>query len=58
MKTRGRVIPAISEIRSTRRRRLELIEDLAPSAMDQANADAFNEAHKDLEDMLNKVSKR
>jgi len=30
------------------RSRLELIEELAPSAMDQTNADAFQEAYKDL----------
>lgn len=33
-------------------RRLELIEMLAPSAMDQVNADAFAEAYKDLSQML------
>ena len=33
--------------------RLALIEDLAPYAMDQVNADAFAEAHKDLMAMLN-----
>jgi len=33
--------------------RIELIEELAPYAMDQVNADAFAEAYKDLLDMLN-----
>ncbi len=32
--------------------RIELIEELAPYAMDQVNADAFAEAYKDLLDML------
>lgn len=33
--------------------RIELIENLAPYAMDQADADAFTEAEKDLLGMLN-----
>jgi hypothetical protein len=33
--------------------RLQLIEELAPNAMDQVNLDAFQEAHKDLVAMLN-----
>lgn len=32
--------------------RLQLIEELAPYAMDQVNADAFAEAYKDLNNML------
>jgi hypothetical protein len=32
--------------------RIQLIEELAPYAMDQVNADAFAEAYKDLIDML------
>jgi hypothetical protein len=32
--------------------RLQLIEELAPNAMDQVNADAFAEAYKDLVNML------
>jgi hypothetical protein len=32
--------------------RLQLIEELAPYAMDQVNADAFAEAYKDLANML------
>ena len=35
--------------------RLQLIEEMAPSAMDQVNADAFQEAHKDLLNLLNGV---
>jgi hypothetical protein len=33
--------------------RIQLIEELAPYAMDQVNADAFAEAYKDLVNMLN-----
>jgi hypothetical protein len=32
--------------------RIQLIEELAPDAMDQVNADAFREAYKDLVNML------
>jgi hypothetical protein len=32
--------------------RIQLIEELAPNAMDQVNADAFREAYKDLVNML------
>ena len=32
--------------------RIQLIEELAPYAMDQVNADAFAEAYKDLNNML------
>ena len=32
--------------------RLQLIEELAPDAMDRVNADAFAEAYKDLNNML------
>jgi len=35
--------------------RLQLLEEMAPSAMDQVNADAFQEAHKDLVNMLKGV---
>jgi hypothetical protein len=34
-------------------RRIQLIEQLAPSAMDDVNRDAFAEAHKDLVGLLN-----
>jgi len=37
--------------------RLELIERMAPQAMDDANLDAFNEAHKDLTKMLEKLTR-
>lgn len=33
--------------------RIKLIEDLAPFAMDQVNAKAFAEAHKDLMNLAN-----
>ena len=33
--------------------RIQLIEELAPYAMDQVNADAFAEAYKDLVNMVN-----
>jgi hypothetical protein len=33
--------------------RIQLIEELAPYAMDQVNADAFEEAYKDLVNMVN-----
>jgi type IV secretory pathway VirB10-like protein len=36
--------------------RLRLIEQLAPSAMDQVNADAFAEARKDLVNMVNDLT--
>ena len=36
--------------------RLELIEQLAPDAMDELNADAFAEAYKDLQNMYKKVT--
>ncbi|MBI5395924.1 MAG: hypothetical protein HZA91_11555 [Verrucomicrobia bacterium] len=32
-------------------KRLKLVEELAPDAMDKVNADAFKEAHKDLENL-------
>ncbi len=32
--------------------RIELINELAPKALDQVNSDAFQEAHKDLTRML------
>ena len=35
--------------------RLELIEELGPDAMDEVNADAFAEASKDLNNMLEKI---
>jgi hypothetical protein len=37
--------------------RLALIEDLAPNAMDDTNADAFAEAHKDLTKIAERLSK-
>lgn len=36
--------------------RLQLIEALAPEAMDDVNADAFAEAYKDLVNMYNRLS--
>ena len=36
--------------------RLALIEELAPDAMDQTNADAFEEAYKDLTNMYNRLA--
>jgi hypothetical protein len=36
--------------------RLALIEQLAPDAMDQVNADAFAEAYKDLTNIANRLS--
>jgi hypothetical protein len=38
--------------------RIELIEGLRPYAMDKANADAFDEAHKDLVNMANRLAQR
>ncbi len=37
--------------------RLALIEELAPEAIDQTNADAFQEAYKDLKNMQSRLSK-
>jgi hypothetical protein len=37
--------------------RLLLIEELAPFAMDQANADAFQEAYKDLANMYDRLTR-
>jgi hypothetical protein len=37
--------------------RLALIEELAPDAMDQVNADAFAEAYKDLTNIARKLTK-
>ena len=36
--------------------RIALIEELAPSAMDQANADAFQEAYRDLAEMYARLT--
>jgi hypothetical protein len=36
-------------------RRLELIRELAPRAMDKVNADAFKKARKDLENLVKVV---
>ena len=36
--------------------RIRLIEQLAPDAMDQVNADAFDEAYKDLLNMVNDLT--
>jgi type IV secretory pathway VirB10-like protein len=38
--------------------RIGLIEDLRPYAMDKVNADAFDEAHKDLVNMANRLTGR
>ncbi len=37
--------------------RLQLIEEVAPEAMDQVNADAFAEAYKDLLEMANRLTR-
>jgi hypothetical protein len=37
--------------------RLAIIELLAPEAMDKVNADAFQEAHKDLVNMRNRLNR-
>jgi hypothetical protein len=37
--------------------RLDLIDQLAPDAMDQVNSDAFDEAYKDLNNMLDKLTR-
>ena len=37
--------------------RIQLIEELAPYAIDQVNADAFQEAHKDLVNMANRLAR-
>jgi hypothetical protein len=37
--------------------RLQLIEQLAPEAMDDVNAAAFQEAYKDLANMFNRVTR-
>lgn len=38
--------------------RIELIEDLLPYAMDKVNSDAFNEARKDLVNMVDRLTQR
>jgi hypothetical protein len=38
--------------------RIQLVEDLAPDAMDKANSDAFQEAHKDLVNMANRLNRQ
>lgn len=38
--------------------RLELIEDLLPYAMDEVNSDAFKEARKDLQNMVDRLRRR
>lgn len=38
--------------------RIHLIEVLAPDAMDDANADAFVEAYKDLTDMYGRLTRK
>ena len=38
--------------------RIQLIEELAPYAMDEVNADAFQEAHKDLVNMANRLARQ
>lgn len=38
--------------------RIQLIEELRPYAMDKTNADAFDEAHKDLVNMANRLAQR
>jgi hypothetical protein len=38
--------------------RIQLIEELAPYAMDEVNSDAFQEAHKDLVNMANRLARQ
>jgi type IV secretory pathway VirB10-like protein len=38
--------------------RIQLIEELSPYAMDKTNADAFDEAHKDLVNMANRLARQ
>ena len=38
--------------------RIRLLEELMPDALDQVNADAFQEAHKDLVNMYAKLTRR
>ena len=38
--------------------RIELIEDLQPYALDKVNSDAFAEAHKDLVNMADRLTRR
>ena len=38
--------------------RIQIIEELAPDAMDKVNADAFSEAYKDLVNMYGKLASR
>ena len=38
--------------------RLQIIEELAPDAMDKVNADAFREAYKDLSNMYARLTQR
>ena len=38
--------------------RIELIEELQPYAMDKVNSDAFKEAHKDLVNMVDRLTQR
>ncbi|MBN2295525.1 MAG: hypothetical protein JXM70_24055 [Pirellulales bacterium] len=38
--------------------RIALIEELRPYAMDKTNADAFDEAHKDLVNMANRLNRQ
>jgi hypothetical protein len=38
--------------------RIQLIEELEPYAMDKVNADAFDEAHKDLVNMANRLARQ
>jgi hypothetical protein len=39
-------------------KRIQLVEELAPSAMDRVNAEAFREAYKDLRKMRDRLTKR
>jgi hypothetical protein len=38
--------------------RIQLIEELEPYAMDKVNSDAFQEAHKDLVNMANRLARQ
>jgi hypothetical protein len=39
-------------------KRIQLIEELAPSAIDKVNAEAFREAYKDLRRMRDRITQR
>jgi hypothetical protein len=49
--------PALDELPMIKYR-IRLIEDLMPYAMDKVNSDAFEEAHKDLVNMVNRLTRQ